>query len=238
MSADDLASSGTSPEKRETPHTFSDFDAELKTLRNTVLTMAEAAIESVEEAMRGLVEGSVDRCNAVIADDEVLDQQEKDIGEIGTHIMMRFRPVATDLRRVLSSMNMARMLERIGDHAVNIARGTRKILKADRVGETKLLEPLFAMAVTLLRDAVTAFADDNEKLALELQSRDKELDRLHKRLTKSLSALIEERQEGAAPLIHLLFVSRSLERIGDLAVNLGEEVVFIELAEDIRHANP
>lgn len=188
--------------------------------------------------MRGLLEGSLERCNEVIAGDDVVDQLEKDIDETGMHIMMRFKPVATDRRRVLSSMNMSRMWERIGDHAVNIARAGRKILKTGLVKESKMLEPLFSLAIEELLDATKAYVDDNGELAMELESRDKELDRLHKQTTKSLSALIEERQEGAVSLIHLLFVSRSLERIGDLAVNLGEEVVFIQSAEDIRHTHP
>lgn len=219
----------------DTPHTFKEFDLELSQLRSRVLSMAHAVTEGVQTSMQGLLEGSTDRCNEVIAGDETVDQLEKEIDELGMHIMMRFKPVATDLRRVLSSMNMSRMLERIGDHAVNIARCGRKILKIRLVEEVRMLEPLGTLAMGQLRDAIAAFADDNQELALGLEGRDKELDGLHKRLTKSLSALIEERQEGAIPLIHLLFVSRSLERIGDLSINLGEEVVFIQSAEDIRH---
>lgn len=228
----------TAKEMSETPHTFKGFDVEMGQLESQVLSMANTVTQGVENSMRGLLEGSLERCNEVIAGDDVVDQLEKDIDETGMHIMMRFKPVATDLRRVLSSMNMSRMLERIGDHAVNIARGGRKILKKGPVEEAKMLEPLFSLAIEELLDATTAYADDNEELAMELESRDKELDRLHKQITKSLSALIEERQEGAASLIQLLFVSRSLERIGDLAVNLGEEVVFIQSAEDIRHSHP
>ncbi len=223
-------------DSREVHHTIGAFDSELDLLRSTVLSMADAAMRNVEGAMRGLEEGDLGRCNTVIAEDEVLDQLEKEIDEIGMRTILRFQPVATDLRRLLSSMSMARMLERIGDHAVNIARAARKILKAGRVDESRMLDPLFTLAVDLLRDATSAFADDNGTLARELGARDKELNRLHKRLTKSLSVMIGERREGAVQLIHLLFVSRSLERIGDLAVNLGEEVVFIESAEDIRHS--
>lgn len=228
----------TGKDMRATPHTFKAFDEELEQLRGEVLVMAGLVTKSTETAVRGLLEGNVDLCNEVIADDEAIDQLEKDIDQIGMHIMLRHKPIATDLRRVLSSMNMSRMLERIGDHAVNIAKKSRKMLKTGQIEESKMLEPLYTLAIAELRDAVTAYADDNEELALSLEARDKELDRLHKRLTKSLSALVEERQEGAVQLIQLLFVTRSLERIGDLAVNLGEEVVFIESAQDIRHAHP
>ena len=136
---------------------------------------------------------------------------------------------------VISSMNAARSLERVGDHAVNIARCGRKILKVGMIEEVKLVEPLFELAAAELRDAITSYADRNSTLAVGLIGKDAELDRMHKRLAKSVSRLIEDRDGSAIPLIQLLFVMRSLERIGDLAVNVGEEVVFIESAEDIRH---
>jgi phosphate transport system protein len=219
-------------------HTLKDFDSGLAELRNQLVSMADLATRSLEQAMQGLMDGNRDRCNEVIAEDEVVDQLEKTVDEVGMSIMVRFNPVATDLRRVISSMNIARTLERVGDHAVNVARRARKILKSGPIGETKMLEPLFSLALGELRDAVTAYVDGNEELAVSLKNRDEELDRLHKKLAKSLSRLIEQRGEGAVPLVHLLFVARSLERIGDLAKNIGEEVVFIESAEDIRHINP
>lgn len=239
MSADDLdkpASGWVETRARErTPHALSEFDADLRRLRAAVLTMGSTVRQNVEDVMAGLVAGDVERCRSVIPEDETVDRMAKEVGEIGLRIIMRFRPVATDLRRVLSSMNMARILERIGDHAVNIARESRRILSAAAVAETKLLEPLFGVAMGILKDALTALADDNEELALALQRRDAELDRLHDSLGESVGRLIEERRRGAAILIHVVLVSRSLERIGDLAVNLGEEVVFILSAEDIRH---
>lgn len=216
-------------------HTLKDFDISLRELRSEVLAMGAKVSQSVEGAVKGLLEGNLDCCNEVIADDEVVDAQEMSIDEIAMGVMVRFNPVATDLRMVISSMNTARSLERMGDHAVNIARRGRKILKVGAMEEVKLIEPLFTMAFIELKDSLTAYADGDVNLALGLHDKDSQLDRLHKRLAKTLSALIEERESGTLGLIHLMFAARSLERIGDLAVNIGEEVVFIESAEDIRH---
>ena len=216
-------------------HILKEFDASLGELRSEVLAMGANVARSVESAVHGLVHGNLDRCNEVIAEDEVVDGQEMEIDEIAMGVMVRFNPVATDLRLVISSMNAARSLERVGDHAVNIARSGRKILKAGMIEEVKLVEPLFELAAAELRDAITSYADGNSTLAVGLLAKDAELDRMHKKLAKSVSRLIEERDGSAIPLIQLLFVMRSLERIGDLAVNVGEEVVFIESAEDIRH---
>ncbi len=212
-----------------------DFDVSLNGLKTEVLAMGAKVSQSIEAAMQGLLEGSPDRCNEVIADDEVVDGQEMAIDELAMGVMVRFNPVATDLRMVISSMNAARSLERMGDHAVNVARRARKILKTGTMEEAKLLEPLYTLASIELKDALTAYSDGDLELALGLHDKDEELDRLHKRLAKNLSTLIEERNSGTVGLIHLMFAARSLERIGDLAVNIGEEVVFIESAEDIRH---
>ena len=101
-----------------------------------------------------------------------------------------------------------------------------------------LFQAFFTLALAEVRDSITAYVDGNPELAISVKKQDEELDRLHKRLAKSLGQLIEERVEGSVPLVHLMFVARSLERIGDLAKNIGEEVVFIESAEDIRHISP
>lgn len=212
-----------------------DFDISLNELKTEVLAMGAKVSQSIESAMKGLLEGSLDLCNGVIVDDEVVDGQEQSIDEVAMGVMVRFNPVATDLRMVISSINAARSLERMGDHAVNIAKRARKILKTGTLEEAKLLEPLFTLASIQVKEALTAYADGNVELALGLHDKDEELDRLHKRLAKTLSGLIEERESGTVGLIHLLFAARSFERIGDLAVNIGEEVVFIESAEDIRH---
>jgi len=216
-------------------HTLRAFDVSLDSLRSEVLAMGAAVTINLERAVHGLLKGNMDECNSVIADDETVDQYEKDIDELAMSLMMRFNPVATDLRMVISSMNVSRSLERISDHAVNIARRARKILRAGENGKVQMVEPLYAMAALELREAITAYADGSVERALGLHDRDAELDRAHKKLAKGISRLIEEQEGNVVQLIHLLFVLRSLERVGDLAVNIGEEVVFIESAEDIRH---
>lgn len=237
MDDSDKISTENATKLGNTPHSFTEFDRELKNLRSQLLLMAQEVSSGLNNALEGLLTPDLSLCNEVIAADEVVDQLEKEIDEIGMHIIMRFKPVATDLRRVFSTMNMSRMLERIGDHAVNVAKRGRKILKIGPLPETEMLSELSTAASEELRNAITAFAEENSELALSLESRDKELDRTYKQVTKSLTALIEERQDGTSSLIHLLFVARSLERIGDLSVNLGEEIVFIHSAEDIRHTN-
>jgi phosphate transport system protein len=157
------------------------------------------------------------------------------IDRAGMDLLIRFHPVASDLRLVITSMKVAANLERVSDHAVSIAKRARKMLSQPELPEVNLVEPLYALADQQLRDSMSAFTDRNAELGESLQLRDKELDRMHKRLVATFSARLEEGGGRAEDFLHLIFVARSLERIGDLAQNIGEDAVFLDSARDIRH---
>lgn len=217
-------------------HIFRDFDKMIETLKAEVLSMATMTRQNLERAMRSLLERDIDLARSVIADDSEVDDLERRIDQIGMEILVRLHPVASDLRLVITSMKMAHNLERISDHAVNIAKRSKKICKSPTpLEEAALAEPLYSMADALLRDALTAYTDTNSDLAESLKLRDKELDRLHKQMIASLSGRLEDSNGRSENLLHLIFVARSIERIGDLAVNIGEDAVYLGEARDIRH---
>jgi phosphate transport system protein len=216
-------------------HIFRDFDKTIENLKGEVLLMASLTRQNLERAMRSLLERDVDLARTVIADDSDVDELERKIDQLGMDILVRFHPVATDLRLVITSMKMAHNLERISDHAVNIAKRSKKICKSAAIEEVALTEPLYSMADKLLRDSLMAYTDANTELGEGLKARDKELDRLHKQMIASLSGRLEDANGRSENLLHLIFVARSIERIGDLAVNIGEDAVFLGEARDIRH---
>jgi len=219
-----------------TPHIIREFDQAFQKLGGTVSTMAGQTRLNLERAIHGLMERDLDRCRAVIADDSDVDEAEREIDAAGMDILVRFHPVASDLRKVISSMKVAASLERMSDHAVNIAKRAKKMLAKPEIREVQLIEPIYALADGLVRDAMAAYTDRNAALGASLKERDKELDRMHKRVTASYSQLLEEGGDQAESYLHLVFVVRSLERVGDLAVNIGEDAVFLDRAEDIRYA--
>jgi len=217
-------------------HILRTYDADLGQLKDSVLEMGSGVLTAMEKAIKGLLEQNRELCLDVIEEDEVIDSQEKKIDEQGMSILMRFNPVASDLRLVLSSINICRSLERIGDHAVNLAKRSRKILKAGSVEEVRLIDPLFLEAQKIVSAALTAYSDVDEEAAMNVVAMDRQVDDIHKALSKSLSAKISGGTDHTESLLNILFISRSLERIGDLAVNVAEDVVFITSAEDIRHS--
>lgn len=216
-------------------HILRDFDQAIAALRNEVLTMAAKTRHNLERAVCALLERNVELANAVIADDDEVDDAERKIDQLGMDILVRFHPVATDLRLVVSSMKISMNLERISDHATNIAKRAKKMSTSHELPDATLIEPLYTLADHLLRDAISAYSDRNAELGASLHVRDKELDRLHNAATVTFGSRIEQCNGRSQDYLHLILVTRSLERVGDLAVNIGEDAVFLEVAKDLRH---
>lgn len=217
------------------PHIFHEIDNAMRNLKDTVLQMASVARQNLERSIQALLNRDIDLARMVVGDDSEADDLEVRIDQLGMDILIRFHPVASDLRFVITSMKMAHNLERISDHAVNIAKRAKKICKSGEPVETAVIEPLYTMAERLLRDALLAYTDANTTLGESLKAIDRELDAAHKQVIALLSSRIEKAGSRTENLLHLIFVARSLERVGDLAVNIGEDSVYLSEARDIRH---
>lgn len=217
------------------PHIIKNFDSISDKLRDETLNMAAQTRINLERAFQALIKRDKVLANLVIADDDEVDQFEREIDRIGLDILVRYHPVASDLRLVLTAMKMAKNLERISDHATSIAKRAKKLTKKSELPETALIEPIYTLTDHLLRDAIKAFADKDATLASSLQQRDQLLDEQHVNLLNKLKQSIETLSESSECYLHLILISRSLERIGDLAANMGEDIVFLTTAQDIRH---
>jgi len=216
-------------------HTLRAFDHALKEYRSHLLTMASLSRENLARAATGLLEGNRKLCGDVIADDEDVDELEGVIDREGFAILMRFNPVASDLRVVLAGMKIANNLERISDQAEGIAKRARKVLKGPSLPETQLVGPIADAATGMLDDAIRAFSEGDVDLGLTLVERDKDLDKQHRDAIKKITSAIETDPANAKSYLHLIFIVRCFERVGDLALNIAEETVFAEKAVDVRH---
>jgi len=217
------------------PHTLTTFTSALNQLRGDLLTMSSLAKRNLRNSLRGLMERDDDWCNDVIAEDEEIDHLEIQIDREGIEVMSRFQPVASDLREVVASIKIGANIERVADQAVNIASRARKINEHPEIPEIHLLDEPAGLAVSMLDDAVRAFAERNAPLAVELKARDKELDRLNRELADKMVNRMQDDSANLPIYLNLILISRCLERIGDHAANMAEDVVFAVKAEDIRH---
>jgi len=216
-------------------HILQAFEESLRSLKQDVIRMASLAQRNVTSAVHGLLERDNDQCNSVIADDDSVDRLEVAIDQAGLEIIMKFSPVATDLRRVFVAMKIGQQLERVSDEAVSIARRARKINGHAPVPEAQFIQGVYDLAAAMLRDAVAAFNVSDLKLALSLEARDRELDQIY---SEAIRRMIRRSQEDVTHIddyVDLMFIVRGLERVGDHAVNIAEDIVYAETAHDIRH---
>jgi len=216
-------------------HILQAFEESLRTLKQDVIRMASLSQRNVTGAVHGLLERDNDQCNRVIADDNEVDQLEKAIDQAGLEIIMKYSPVATDLRRVFVAMKIGQQLERVSDEAVSIARRARKINSHAPVPEAQFIQAVYDLAAAMLRDAVAAFNVSDLKLALSLEARDEELDQIYSDAIKRMIRRSEEDVQHIDDYVDLMFIVRGLERVGDHAVNIAEDIVYAETAHDIRH---
>jgi phosphate transport system protein len=219
-----------------TPHILHDFDHAISTLRGETLAMAGKARHNLERACRALLERNVELANAVIADDDDMNEHERHIDQLGMEILARFKPVAPNLRLVVSSMKISMNIKHISDDATGIAKRAKKVSASHELQDTTLIEPLYTLVDHLLRDAISAYSDRNATLAASLPLRDKQLERMHQEATATFGSRIEQSNGRCHDYLHLILVIRSLKRIGDLAVNIGEDAVLSESTSDPVHA--
>ncbi len=215
-------------------HILTSFDQNLRSLRDQVLIMASIARKNLAGAMRGLMERDTDLCNAAIAADQDVNDLEKSIDRLGMQILLKFQPTAQDLRQVMGTIRIANNLERISDQAGSIAKRARAINLLPEMPETSLIQPVYHLCARNLEAAIQAFSDGDAEAAAEIRQRDKELDAAEKHLDQALLQVMEARNAPLEGYLHLIFIARFLERVGDHCKNICEDTVFIEKAEDIR----
>ncbi|PYK48098.1 MAG: phosphate transport system regulatory protein PhoU [Verrucomicrobia bacterium] len=216
-------------------HILGTFDEALAALRNNVLMMAGLTERSLERAMKGLVNRDDNICATAIADDEEIDQLEKQIDKDGVDILLRFQPVASDLRRVVAAMKLSSNLERMADMATTIARRARKLNRHPSLAEVDLIRPMYDHAMSMFKDSVDAFAREDVDLARAVVPRDQKLDDLNRMAGHKLVDRMAQDPHQLRGYLNLIFVGRCLERVGDHATNIAEDAVYAAAAEDIRH---
>ncbi len=205
-------------------HILASFDEALGSLKEDVIELGVLCRTNLSLSMKALLEREIEHVAQVLSNQDEMTKLAASTDEDAMNLIVRFQPVASDLRFVLSSMKVSANLERISSHVVKIAKRTPKILGIAEVAEVNLLEPIFLRADQALGQAIVAYTDSNPALVAELSDEDDEIDRLYKKARKTYTSAIEDNPENYKELIHLMFVARSLERIGDHAVHIAENL--------------
>ena len=211
------------------------LEHDLEELKKLLLTMAGEVERQLGLAIRALVERDSALAEAVIAGDSLIDQREVEVDHRVIELIVRTRPMARDLRLVMTAIKIAPDLERVADHAVTIA---RQALQLNQVPPLKpfITIPRMADAATaMVRDAIGAFVQGDSQRARRVIARDDEVDATHEQVFRELLTYMMEDPRTIQRGLALLLASRSLERIADQGTNIAEQVVYLVEAEDIRH---
>ncbi len=216
-------------------HILASFNEALNRLRNDTVKMSSMAERNFTAAVKSLLSRDSHLAERVIVDDEAVDNLEKTIDNSGVEIILRFTPLASDLRQVVATMKISGDLERISDEAVSIARRAAILNQRPEMKETEMVEKIYRDVLDLYRDSVRAFINHNLDLAYAIKPRDKEIDKEYKTVIQILVERMAEFPERTADIFNLTNILRSLERIGDHATNIAEDAVYVEAARDIRH---
>ena len=181
-------------------HILATFDEALGSLRDSVLLMSSLTERSLDRAITGLLQRDDDMCAIAIADDEEIDQLEKQVDKDGIDLLLRFQPVASDLRRVVSAMKLSSNLERMADQATNIARRARKLNQHPPLPEAELIRPMYLHAMAMFKDAIDAYVRADVDLARSVVPRDEGLDDLNRTTGRRLIERMAEDPEPAPRL--------------------------------------
>jgi phosphate transport system protein len=217
------------------PHTDRVYENELKTLRERLLRMAGRVEQMIADSVRALVEQDVQLARRTIEADRLVDRAEVETDELCLVILAKRQPVASDLRFITLSLKMVTDLERIGDLAVNICE------RAIDLGSEAPLKPwvdvprMASIVQRMVRDAIDAFVAGDAERAQSVVDRDDELDELYTRVFRELLSTMLHDGSKVERGIHAQSVAKWLERMGDHATNLAEQVVFMVKGKDIRH---
>jgi len=214
------------------------FEEELETLQNRLLEMGGLAEERVRAAVQGLVTRDAAAIDQVQRGDEPINQLHIEIDDRCFRLLALYQPMATDLRAIVAAVKINADLERVGDLAVNIAEaGTRYISHAP---VKKLIDiPRMAdIAQGMLRDALDAYVRRDTELARTVLNADDALDALKTQVFRELLTYMLQDPSTVEPSLDLILISRHLERIGDHATNVAEDVIFMVSALDVRHHPP
>ena len=219
-------------------HLSKQFDTELDDVRARLMRMGGLVEEQVRATTLAFAEGDADLVEKIIARDTEVDAYEVDIDNICVHVVARRQPTAVDLRMIMSVSKTVTDLERIGDEAKKVAKATRKILERGFSANTPQIMTVRTMGeecAAMLHDVLNAFVRMDADLALQIVRRDKEIDQHFRAITRELVTYMMEDPRTISSALDIIFIVKSMERIGDHCKNIAKDVIYIVQGRDVRH---
>ncbi|OHB41490.1 MAG: phosphate transport system regulatory protein PhoU [Planctomycetes bacterium RIFOXYD12_FULL_42_12] len=211
------------------------FDQQLEALRKNLIQMASMVETAIANSVKSLITRDTELARLVVQSDEQVDALELEIDKQCVDLLALRQPLAIDLRFITSSIKITNNLERMGDLAVNIA---ERVIPLSQEPQLKPLIDIPRMATitqTMVKDSIDAFVNRDTELARSVYERDSTVDALNDQIFRELLTYMMQDPANITRAVHLILISRHLERIADHSTNIAEEVVYIVKAKVVKH---
>jgi phosphate transport system protein len=211
------------------------FKGSLLSMKENILMMAGLTDRNFNMALSALVDRDDSKADLVEAEDAVIDKLEVDIDESVVLYVSTHGPIATECRIAFSASKISESLEGIADQAVSMARRARQLNRLPQSDQVADFARMGSLVLAMMRDSITAFVNIDPDRAKEIVLRDKEVDRMNREIEAELHRVMALDPHNIPSYVHMLFISRALERSGDFCKSIAEDVHFLYTAQDIRH---
>ncbi|MHB8302111.1 MAG: phosphate signaling complex protein PhoU [Acidobacteriaceae bacterium] len=211
------------------------FHQNLDDLKEKLLVMAGMSEQAIQRAMEAYRVGDLSICELVTRSEPAINRMERDIDQMALDLLAMEQPMAIDLRFILAVIKINADLERVGDQAVNIAERVRDLQNVTPVDLPVDIPKLATMAATMVRHALQAFIDADAALAEKVLLMDDEVDEMNRSVYRTLTRCIEDDPRCSNQALNVMIIARNLERVGDHATNIAEDVIFWVRGADVRH---
>ncbi len=209
--------------------------AKILHLKEKLMTEANIVQIMIERSIEGLVEGYTDKLFDVFKKEEQINNLELEMEELCTQTIALYCPEAKDLRTVLMLYKINNDLERIGDQAVNIAESSQFLIERVKLPQQELIPLMANETISMIRDSIIAFNNEDVALSKDVCKRDTIVDNYHEKIIRELIINMRKDPDSVERAMHLIRISKNLERIADLSTNIAEDTIFMSVGRVIRH---
>ncbi len=221
-----------------TEHTVKSYDEELKRLNNNIARMGGLAENQLTHAIEAMIKRDSRLAGEVVEADARVDELEREIDDLAVRLLALRQPVAGDLRNIVAAVRIASDLERIADYATNVAKRSIALSQVAAVRPVSAIPRMGRVAQEMIKDVLDAYVNRDIAKALQVWNRDEELDEMYSSLFRELLTYMMEDARNITASIHVLFIAKNIERIGDHATNVAETLHFLVVGTPPRAARP
>jgi phosphate transport system protein len=219
-------------------HIVKSYDEELDRLKQIIVEMGGMAESQLADAIEAVVKRDSELAAQVIQGDDRVDQLERDLDNLAVRLLALRQPMSRDLREVVAALKIASDLERICDYAANVAKRSIALAQSPPIQPAHALPRMAQLALLLVKDVIDAYVERNPDKALDVWNRDEELDEMYSSLFREFLTYMMEDPRNIGVYTHLLFMAKNIERIGDHATNIAEDLYYLVYGKALDQARP